>query len=434
MITLYRRSFALCAFALLSLLIAACGQTTGALHLTVPQDEKLYVFDGSSSNDQRLLAFHPGDDALLTLPGGVVSQDHTRLYHTATSGDHTTITLYDTRSGATIRAFDVSGAYTTTTSGFADAALSPDGRWLALRSLAPQAGVSQFAVVDTQAGKLIKSFSLPGAFELDALSPAGTMVYLIERTNDAAHHYYIRAYDATAQRLLDGYVADKRELEDPRMTGYAVARQMDPAGRRAYTLYVDPANNHAFIHVLPLYDGGSDPNGPLLARCLDLQTRSDGALARYYTLALSADGQTLYAANAALGIASSIALGNTREDVLALDITQSGAWDAGKLDQGALDATKTLRPGAALSPDQKTLYVAGPRGIWALDAARLTMRRQYQPGAALGGIAASADGKTLYAVEPDARGIALIDLASGQIQTLLRAPASNPSDIGWLTK
>jgi DNA-binding beta-propeller fold protein YncE len=93
-----------------------------------------------------------------------------------------------------------------------------------------------------------------------------------------------------------------------------------------------------------------------------------------------------------------------------------------------------LRPGAALSPDQKTLYVAGPRGVWALSAQSLNTQRQYQPGAPLGGIMASADGKTLYAVEPGAQGIALIDLGSGQIQMLLRAPASNPSDIGWLGK
>jgi hypothetical protein len=45
---------------------------------------------------------------------------------------------------------------------------------------------------------------------------------------------------------------------------------------------------------------------------------------------------------------------------------------------------------------------------------------------------ASADGRTLYAVEPPTQGIALIDLGSGQIQMLLRAPAAHPSDIGWL--
>jgi DNA-binding beta-propeller fold protein YncE len=428
------RLLAICLLAL-SCLVAACGQSIGASNLTVPQDEKLYVFDGSSSDAMRLLVFHPGGGALLTLPGGAVSQDHTRLYHTATSGDRTTITLYDTRSGATIHAFDIAGSYTTATAGFADAALSPDGRWLALRSQKPPSGQSQFAIVDTNAGKLVKGFSLPGDFELDALSPAGTMVYLIERTNDAAHHYYIRAYDATAQRLVDGYVADKRELEDPQMTGYAVARQMDPGGKRAYTLYVDPANNHAFIHVLPLFDAeSSDINGPLFARCLDLQTRENGALARYYTLALSADGKTLYAANVALGIAASISLEHADEDVLGLDITQTSGWDAGKLDQTTLDATKTLRPGATLSPDQKTLYVAGPRGVWTLDAQSLKARRQYQSGAALGGVMASADGKTLYAVEPGAQGIALIDVGSGQIQMLLRAPATNPSEIGWLGK
>ena len=47
---------------------------------------------------------------------------------------------------------------------------------------------------------------------------------------------------------------------------------------------------------------------------------------------------------------------------------------------------------------------------------------------------ASADGKTLYAVEPAAQGIALLDLGGGQIQMLLRAPAANPSEIGWLGK
>jgi hypothetical protein len=103
------RLLAVCVLAL-SCLVAACGQSTGASNLTVPQDEKLYVFDGSSSDAMRLLVFHPGGGALLTLPGGVVSQDHTRLYHTATSGDRTTITLYDTRSGATTRAFDIAGS------------------------------------------------------------------------------------------------------------------------------------------------------------------------------------------------------------------------------------------------------------------------------------------------------------------------------------
>jgi DNA-binding beta-propeller fold protein YncE len=425
------RLLAVCVLAL-SCLIAACGPSSGASSLTVPQDEKLYVFNGSSSDAMRLLVFHPGGGALLTLPGGAVSQDHTRLYHAATSGDRTTITLYDTRTGATIRAFDIAGSYTTTTAGFVDAALSPNGRWLALRSQKPPSGQRQFAIVDTNGGKLVKNFSLPGDFELDALSPAGTMVYLIERTNDAAHHYSIRAYDATAMQLLDGYVADKSELEDPQMTGYAVARQLDPHGNRAYTLYVDPANNHAFIHVLPLYDTWNILDGPLLARCLDLQARGGNALARYYALALSPDSQTLYAANAASGIVASVSLGTS--EVVGLDFGQTMSWETGKLDQVMLDATKTLRPGAALSPDQHTLYVAGPRGVWALDALNLKAQRQYQSGAALGGVVASADGKTLYAIEPGAQGIALIDLGSGQIQMLLRAPAANPSEIGWLGK
>src|SRR5262249_30402721 len=64
-----RPLLALCVLALSYL--AACGQSSGAANLTIPQDEKLYVFDGSSGADLRLLAFHPGGGALLTLPGGV---------------------------------------------------------------------------------------------------------------------------------------------------------------------------------------------------------------------------------------------------------------------------------------------------------------------------------------------------------------------------
>jgi hypothetical protein len=47
---------------------------------------------------------------------------------------------------------------------------------------------------------------------------------------------------------------------------------------------------------------------PAIARCIDLPVGSSSALLHYYTLTLSQDGKTLYAANAALGTIAKVNL------------------------------------------------------------------------------------------------------------------------------
>jgi hypothetical protein len=444
---------------LLTLIAAACGPakstgttTTPSAPPTIPAGESLYILDGygastNGSTGQRIVAFQPGNTNapnLLTLSAGLFSQDHRRIYTATAQHGQTTIAITNSQTGVTLRSFTIPGTYSMSTQsygttsflaggqGYDTAVLSVDGHWLALRQQG-QTGDSTFAVVDTQAGKLMKIVRLDRAsyqsdFYLDSISPDGAELYLLQYLTQQPGRYYVRAYDLRANQLVTNIIADKSELNDPRMVGSAVARQMSKDGWFAYTLYVDADRNIAFVHVLPMNQ--SDPNNPsYLARCIDLPVGKSGDLLRYYTLTLSDDGTTLYAANAALGIVSAI----TMADVIFNDnIRDTVDFNVGNVNITNDDRTRMLHNAAALSPDQKTLYVAGVRGIWAIETSTLNVREHYATSQMFTGLASSADGKTLYAVYPT-NGVTLVNVISGQTQQLAQSPARTPWGIEWIT-
>jgi hypothetical protein len=361
----------------------------------------------------------------MTLPAGLVSHDHRRLYTAAARGDRTLISVYDTQSGMALRTFSVPGAYSMSGAGFANAALSGDGVWLVLRSQAPASGKTSLALANTTTGH-VETITLDGDFELDAVSPAGTMLYLIQRLGDAGNHYYVRAYNVVGRALVDGIIVDKSEIDETQMNGAALTRQVASDGARAYTLYIDPARNVAFIHGLPLENSA---NGPLFARCIDLPVGISGAQLPYYTLALSADGTTLYAANAALGVVTSVSVAG---DVFSINIQGKGSFGAGQALATGATSGRALRGGAVLSRDQKTLYIAGAHGIWVMDAATLRWRTTYLAGHAFTSLATSADGRTLYAVDA-VDGVVLVDLASGKVVSKLTGLVQSPQGIEWVS-
>lgn len=419
--------------------IAACGAQPplAAPHDTshVATGELLYVVDGAASwgstgtAGQGIVAFHPGGTSpLVSLPMGLTTQDHQRLYATTSAGGQTAITIYDTRSGARLATFAITGAYSMDARGYAGAVLSPDGRWLALRQAGLTTGASVFALVDTQARKLAQTITLPGDFDLDAISPGGTMLYLLQNLNDAAHHYYVRAYDLTARTLLDTIIVDKTEINETKMVGTAVTRVMAPDGSIAYTLYIDPMHNHAFVHILPLGDG---PNSPPFARCVDLPSGTSADLLHFYTLALSPDGTLLYAANAALGVVSAISL-NGQQDVFDDKVAATGHFDAASSGATQSETARMLYNGAALSTDGRTLYVAGIYGIWAIRASDLRLVGSYAGRKAFTGVALSANSESLYAADP-ASGILAIPLSGGSAPRQLQEPVRSPWGIAWVS-
>ncbi len=422
-------------------LVAACGSgsqtsTSPATKVALPVGENIYVLDGYAPQgvtnaDQHIIAFHPGNtQPTYTLPAGLTSMDHRLLIVAQAQAGQTTISVIDTRSGATLRSLILAGNYTTAGQDFNNAVLSYDGHWLALRQLDASTSSTTIALVDTQAGKVSQIIHLVGDFDLDAVDPTGSALYLLKRWNDSSGKYDVRRYDVPQHSMFAGQIVDKTELNDPNMTGRAVARQMASDGKTAYTLYIDTYHNIAFVHILPL-----DPTFPF-ARCVVLPVGKSAALLNYYTLALSADGGTLYAANGALGIASEITLNTVSvTDVFDDKIAATQHFNPGATNITNADTSRKLRNGAVLSSDQSMLYFAGLHGIWSVNTTDLHAGRgtfqQALEQQSFTGIALSADGKILYAVNPTS-GITAFDTTNGQAQQALQVPARAPWDIEWI--
>lgn len=390
----------------------------------VPAGETLYVLDGYTGNShasQHIVSFQPGtSNSAMTLPAGLISLDHQRIYAATPQGGQTNITITNTQTGLLIRGMTIPGSYSTADQNYTQAVLSFDGHWLALRQQEQSTTSSTIALIDTQAGKLVKTIHLQGNFDLDALSPNGLNLYLLQRLGDAAGHYYVRLYLVDQNQLYAQPIIDKEDI-DTRMVGTAQTRQVSPDGMIAYTLYTDVKHNIAFIHVLPL-QGTELP----FARCVDLPTGRSGDLLRYYSLALAPNGGALYAANAALGVVNVV----TNIDTPSASIAAKVRFAPGSV--SASQQATPLHNGAVVSADNRMLYFLGASGIWIVDTNGQAFKASYATQQAFTGLAVSGDGRTLFAVNPTS-GITMIDASSGLAQQVAQSSVHTPWDIEWIT-
>src|SRR5439155_21828241 len=102
---------------------------------------------------------------------------------------------------------------------------------------------------------------LPRDFSVDAISPDGRRLYLIQYTSPRDPlAYAVRSLNLRSGRLDPGEIVDPRE-RDEAMHGLPVSRAMSPDGRWAYTLY-DGGDGAPFVHALD--------TSARTARCIDL--------------------------------------------------------------------------------------------------------------------------------------------------------------------
>jgi hypothetical protein len=206
---------------------------------------------------------------------GVVSPDGRYRTVSFTSGRNTVLARIHIGGGDVARFRTIPGrlsvpavAYDLSMTG-----LSADGRTLALiqpRVRLPEPR-TRLALLDAQRLLVRKRITLPGDFSLDAISPDGSKLYLIEYLALSRHgfdptKYAVRSLDAQTGKLDAAPVVDPHEPDE--MGGMPVTRVMSSDGRWAYTLY--SGNKHPFIHAL-------DTVGAT-ARCIDLDaltTRND---------------------------------------------------------------------------------------------------------------------------------------------------------------
>jgi hypothetical protein len=343
---------------------AVCGATTGpgasilALRAAGPRGP-LVAYDVGSAH------------VVFTLPAGVASADGRRYVAAVRRHDRTLLRLYDARTGRYVGPRLVGGGWNL-------GGVSGNGRWVAL--VRPAHGATQVRLVDI-GGSRGRSFALRGWFDVDAVANDGRRVFLIQYV-DAG--YLIRLYDLGSRRL-----ASRVLTEDAKpMGGVAWGAVASRDGRRLMTLYLRGGAD-AEVHTLDLARGS--------AVCIHLPG-GPAAAVRAYSLALGPDGETLYAANPALGVVATV-------DLPSLRVARVTRFRP-------VRQRDTSGRAAALSHDGRTLYFAAGRSLYAYDAAYHRIRGAYDAGAAVSGLAFGPADRTLLVVRRDGWALKL-DAASG---------------------
>ena len=240
-------------------------------------------------------------------------------------------------------------------------AVAPEARYVVLRS------GTQARLVEGVRGRTVRKLTLPRGFTVDAVSPDGTWLYLIQ--HKSGQDYAVRRYDLKTGVLFDKPLVQKGA--DEQMAGTSAGAIQSPDGTWQFTLYVNAAHGTAFVHALAL--------GQSYTVCIDLPGQGSAAQLRTYSLALSPDGKHLYAANPALGVLADFSL-----DTFRTTVKHFPAGSAGR------------SASAAVSPNGRMLAFSAGSQIWLLDVPAGVVRGPYSADGDVVGLG-FADARRLFA-------------------------------------
>jgi hypothetical protein len=185
-------------------------------------------------------------------PAGILSHDGKIRYVALRAGRGTLVEAISRRDGVVRRTRYLKGfygipmvAYDGSTGG-----LSRDGKRLVVYSPGRCCSTTSYVVLDPRSLRVQSRIALHGDFGFDALSPDGSLMYLIHLKNasDSGIDYEVRALDVNTGRLFPGAIVDRRE-PDEKMTGIPMTRVGSDDASWAYTLYSKP-DSGAFVHAL----------------------------------------------------------------------------------------------------------------------------------------------------------------------------------------
>jgi DNA-binding beta-propeller fold protein YncE len=336
------------------------------------------------------------------LPQGALSPDGTHLYTVSSS----TLQDIDPHSGEVVRTLQLPGSFNLppATLGGIPGGLSQNGQWLVLQTHGAQTS-SHMLLISTAQLKVMNRIDLDGTFEFDAIDNTGTRLYLIEYTNVTQGYYRVRVYEVAAGQLGSYTVVDKggSGAPDP-MTGVRLSGVFSPDGQWLYSVYARQ-NSGAFVHALNL----TYP----FAFCLDLPDSGSSTDAFHWSLALTADGKHLYAANGAMGSVTQIDNldGYNPSIVRTKQIGATGAT-ANALVQ-SVEAKELGANGAVLSRDGATLVTTGSTGLIWIDTSTLRVRSQQLRTWTVWSLVGNPDGSQVYALS-DAGVIAELSMSDGK--------------------
>jgi hypothetical protein len=259
--------------------------------------------------------------------------------------------------------------------------------------------------------RLATVIELRGQFEFDAISPDGSILYVVEHLDGQTGAYQVRAVDVATGKLRDGVIVDKRNIGEA-MAGWPVG-QLRRSDGVVLTLY--RGVEHPFIHALNTIDAW--------AVCIDLPARgaSDTAAAADWGVAAGPDGRTVYAVNATLGIAAEINATDLVVERTAV-LQTAAAGGSGGVAAGAPSIVLakfghdevSAAGRVVVSPDGETVWAGGANGVVAITTRDLSMSRRMLAGTAVDGIAVAPDGSAIFALVRDGGRIVALDAKSGR--------------------
>jgi len=374
--------------------VAGCGRVPGGP--APASDYKLYEAAATGGSQQLSVIDSRAHSVDLSMPLGTPSPDWTHLY---TLNGPLLVDL-DPQTGATLRTLRLPGYYQLPPADSAGVpgGLSQNGQWLVLESQSV-ANTSRLLLVDTSYAKPPDQIDLKGDFTFDAVSNDGDRIFLIEHVSDT--HYFVRRFDVRIGQLDPNVIIDKSD-GDAAMAGLRLYGLASPDGSFLYSVYIRQ-DKSAFIHALSLSDLG-------LAYCIELPGSGK------WSLALSADGAHLYAANGAAGIVADVTTNGNAPPAIAR-VSHIGGGRGGEHGGGAV-----------LSPDGKTLVVAGSAGLVWVDTASLHAHDRWLGEWTVASVALSSDGTTLYTVD-DAGMIAEVRMEGSHAPTTFGGAPGQPLEL-----
>jgi hypothetical protein len=337
---------------------------------------KVHVSEAATGRDLRSLAIEGNLlPATLEAGRGVITTDGKHLLLTNSpyqlaEGWVTKIVLVDTSTGAVKMAAELRSAST-----YAFAAIAPDGGSIFLNQYGD--GATSLRVFDVATASLL---------------PAGALGNAPNRSQNGFRSSGVTSKDGRWLFALDG--------------GDLLAYG---ATDTPFILAVDLVAKRTHRIALPIEQKSWDFEKYLL-----------------WSLVVTADGNIAYAVNPALGVIDEIDLQRMSVRRTA-QITVSRAGDdalaaLGRLLFPVAHAKRYLTAGALLSPDERTIYAAGFKGVAAIDRESLTSRvwageREFD------NLAVSPDGARLYATDNQASKIAILDTRDGSSLGTLATPS-----------
>ncbi len=365
---------------------------------------------------------------LRALPNGVLTADRSTLYRTelVNGASQTRIIAVDVASGRDGRAFTIDGAFSTLPSGDPRSP-STSGRQLVLARNTIKLGdqwVTGFAVVNATAG------TVAGQVEFKSTSPYAYMGVSLD-----GKALFVQEFSDGGSRLRVWDFASAAFLP-----GSTIGTQWDGLQRGFVTPTLATGDGLALVWL----DAGDGSHAAAVRR-LDLATKRVTTIAlpdaqhsddfeKYllWSLAISRDASTVYAANPALGFVDEVSL---RTDSLIrtnrINVTRAAddLLAAGvRAFFPVADAKRYMRGGALLSADGVTLYAAGTKGIAVIDTKSLSSRATWAGDTSFDSLSISPDGARMYAISDQLAKIRVLRTSDGAVLGEIK-PASYPSEV-----